>query len=597
MPTIDDLIADLNESTVFSKLDLTKAYHQLELDESSRYITTFTTHSGLYRYKRLLFGVNAASEIFQKTIADILHGIKNARNLSDDIIIHGRTQTEHDAALKATLARLQSHGAKLNKEKCQFSTKKLTFFGHVFGEKGVSVDPSKVKTIQDTAPPTNASEVRSFLGMTQYVARFIQGYATLTEPLRALTKKDLPWRWSHVEETAFNNLKTALTDTPVMAYFDQTRETKVIVDASPVGVGAMLTQNGKIISYASRALTDTEQRYSQTDREFLAVVYGAEHFHLYLYGGKFTVVTDHKPLIGIMNSQKPTTARIERWRLRLMPYDMMLVYNPGKDEANPADYLSRHPTEKPKRDNKAEEYISYVATNAVPKSMTLDEIRTATAEDPTLREVMTAVQTGRWDKPGVEGFARFAGEISVTDGIILRDHRIIVPQQLRERVIDIAHQSHQGIVRTKQCIREKVWFPGIDRAVEETVKSCLPCQASNPRPSSREPIQATPLPPEPWMYLSMDFAGPFPSGDYLMVVLDEYSRYPEVEIISSTAASSVIPRLDSIFARQGFPMVVKTDNGPPFKGHEFAKFAETCGFRHRKVTPLHPEANGEADAL
>lgn len=224
-----------------------------------------------------------------------------------------------------------------------------------------------------------------------------------------------------------------------------------------------------------------------------------------------------------------------------------------------------------------------------------DEIRIATAEDPTLREVMTAVQTGRWDKPGVEGFARFAGEISVTDAILLRDHRIIVPQQLRERVIDIAHKSHQGIVRTKQCIREKVWFPGIDRAVGEMVKSCLPCQASNPRPSSREPIQATPLPPEPRMYLPMDFAGPFPSGDYLMVVLDEYSRYPEVEIKSSTAASSVIPRLDSIFGRQGFPMVVKTDNGPPFKGHEFAKFAETCGFRHRKVTPLHPEANGEAE--
>ena len=236
-----------------------------------------------------------------------------------------------------------------------------------------------------------------------------------------------------------------------------------------------------------------------------------------------------------------------------------------------------------------------MATNAVPKSMTLDEIRTATAGDPTLREVMKAVQTGRWDKPGVEGFARFAAEISVTDGIVLRGHRIIVPHQLRVRVINIAHQSHQGMVRTKQCIRVEVWFPGIDSAVEEMVKSCIPCQASNPRSSSREPIQATPLPPEPWMCLSMDFAGPFQSGDYLLVVIDEYSRYPEVEIISSTAASSVIPKLDNVFARQGFPTVVKTDNGPPFKGQEFAQFAEACGFKHRKVTPLHPEANGEAE--
>ena len=595
MPTLDDLITDLNQSTVFSKLDLTKAYHQLELEESSKSITTFVTHTGLYRYKRLLFGVNAASEIFQKTIADILSDIKGAKNLSDDIIVHGKTQADHDAALKATLKCLHDNEAKLNKEKCVFSTNRLVFFGHIFGDKGISVDPEKVTLIQNTEAPKNVSEVRSFLGMTQYVSRFIPGYAIKTEPLRALTKKDAPWKWTRKEAEAFEKLKQALSDTPVMAYFDSTQDTKVIVDASPVGIGAILTQNDRVISYASRALTPTEQRYSQTDREFLAVVYGIEHFHLYLYGSEFTVVTDHKPLLGIINSQKPTTARMERWRLRIMPYQMTLQYKPGRNDLNPADYISRHPQTIPTRNNKAEDYISFITSKAVPKSMTLDEIRAATAMDTTLVTVMEAVQTGRWDKPELSSFARFASEISVTDGVVLRGHRIIIPNSLQKRVISIAHQAHQGIVKTKQCIREKVWFPGIDSMVEETIKACIPCQASNPQTPNREPIQPTPLPSEPWTCLSMDFSGPFPSGDYLLIVVDDYSRFPEVEIVKSTSASSVIPKLENIFARQGFPTTVKTDNGPPFTSHEFAEFAESCGFKHRKITPLHPEANGEAE--
>ena len=181
-----------------------------------------------------------------------------------------------------------------------------------------------------------------------------------------------------------------------MAYFDSGKHTELIVDTSPTGLGAILTQNGKVICYASRALTPTEQCSSQTDREFLAVVYGVEHFHQYLFGSSFRVTTDHKPLIGIMNSQKPTTAKMERWRLRLMPYEMDLVYNPGRDDRNPADYMSRHPHDTPHRENAGEEYIRYIARNSIPKSMTLEEVKTATQSDQTLQKVMVAVQTGKW---------------------------------------------------------------------------------------------------------------------------------------------------------------------------------------------------------
>ena len=159
-----------------------------------------------------------------------------------------------------------------------------------------------------------------------------------------------------------------------MAYFDPSKSTEIIVDASPVGLGAIFTQERKIVSYASHALTDVEQRYSQTDREMLAVAYGVEHYHLYLFGSTFTVVTDHKPLFGILKSRKPATARVDRWRLLLMPYEFDLLHRPGKNEKNPADFISRHPHTQPVRDNAGEAYDKFASKNAVPKTMTFEEI-------------------------------------------------------------------------------------------------------------------------------------------------------------------------------------------------------------------------------
>ena len=183
-----------------------------------------------------------------------------------------------------------------------------------------------------------------------------------------------------------------------MACFNPAKQTEVLVDASPVGVGAILAQEGKIIAYASRALTDAEQRYSQTDREMLAVVFGVEHFHLYLYESNVTVYTDHEPLIGIYKSQKSATARIERWRLRLTPYDMTLKYRPGGNDLNPADYVSRQPQDIPKRENTAEAYVNYVCKNAVPNSMTLEEVRKETQKDSMMRKPAKATQRDQWTK-------------------------------------------------------------------------------------------------------------------------------------------------------------------------------------------------------
>ena len=213
-----------------------------------------------------------------------------------------------------------------------------------------------------------------------------------------------------------------------------------------------------------------------------------------------------------------------------------------------------------------------------------------------MKKLAKAIKTGQWRKEEeLADYAKIKNELSIACGVILRDHRLVIPESLRQKAVGISHASHQGIVKTKQLIREKVWFPGIDKQVERTVKSCVPCLSSVPRPIQREPLSMTLLPSGPWIEVAVDFAGPFPSSEYLVVVVDEYSRYPEVDVISSLSARTVISHLEAVFARHGIPQTVKTDNGPPFNGHEFRSFSEELAFHHRKVTPLWPEANGEAE--
>ena len=394
MPTIDDLIADLNGAQVFSTLDLAQGCHQYELDPNSHYITTFSTNKALYRYKRLMFRVNAASETFQNAVAEMLGGLEGAKNISDNIIVFGRTQDEHDRNLQATFQRLAQHNARLNPGKCKFSQPTITFFGHVFGKNGVQADPNKIATVKEAPPPTNVSEVRSLLGMAQYVSRFIPNFADITTPLRRLTHQDRAWSWGRAEEEALRKLKDALTKAPSATYFDPTKHSTLLVDASPTGLGAILTQEGRVISYASRALSDVESRYSQTEREMLAVVWGAEHFHLYLYRATFDILTDHKPLLGIFKNHRPASACIERWRIRLMPYSLDLKYRPGKNDANPVDYISRHPCVANGTTDHVEDYVNYVARNTIPNALTISEIHSAIAKDSTYQALIHAIRSG-----------------------------------------------------------------------------------------------------------------------------------------------------------------------------------------------------------
>ena len=599
IPTLDDIIAKLNCASVPSKLDMNSGYNQLVLDPESRDISTFSTHKGLFRYKRLFFGINAAAEVFNESVKSTVADIPNQINISDDLFVFGSSIEEHDKALHAVLNRFKEKGLTVNANKCEFYKSSITFYGMVFSSEGFT-DPEKVEAIQNIIPPENSSECRSLLGMTNYVSRFIRNYSTLTAPIKELTKADCEFHLGEKQKQALSNIQHELASHSVMAYFDPNSDTELCVDASPLGVAAVLMQKGKVIAYASKALTDVEQRYSQIEREMYTISWSCHRFRLYLLGKSFKVFTDHKPLLGICNNPRSKASlRIENWLLRLQGFDFEVLYKPGKE--NLADYMSRHalPGGTNIVTDSAQQHVNAILNQSKPQALSLDEIAEATASDDTLQCVLKFIENDRWnldtlpfpdtDVNALKIIKLIKHEFASADGKwLLRDSRIVMPNALQERVIELAHEWHQGKVKIKRLLRSKVWFPYMDSKCEKLVDQSLLCQAATPQ-NVREPLQMSKLPEEAWKNVSIDFCEI--GNEYALVIIDEYSRYPVVEIVSSTSSNSVIPKLDSVFSMLGVPKVVKTDNGPPFNGDKFRQFAEYMGFKHRKISPFWPEAH------
>ncbi|XP_028418081.1 uncharacterized protein K02A2.6-like [Dendronephthya gigantea] len=224
-------------------------------------------------------------------------------------------------------------------------------------------------------------------------------------------------------------------------------------------------------------------------------------------------------------------------------------------------------------------------------------MKQAVKEDPAMRKLSQCIKRGQMvNTEDISGYKNVFQELALVDDLIMRGERMVVPDKLQKRMIQIAHEGHQGVVRTKQMLRAHVWFPGIDAAVKNYTDKCLGCQATTPL-NNREPLQMTELPDGPWEKVSMDFAGPLPNKDTILVMWDQYAKYPVVEFVTTTSAETTIRALERIFTTYGTPKEIKTDNGPPFNSGKFSEFAKTLGFKHRKVTPKWAEANGDVERM
>ncbi|KAI4890200.1 hypothetical protein NFI96_001996, partial [Prochilodus magdalenae] len=606
LPTVDEILPRLGGSTVFTTLDAASGFYQIPLHENSKTLTTFITPFGRYAFRRLPFGITSAPEIFQRKMVETLAGLEGVELFMDDILVHGATEEIHDQRLDKTLKVIEASGLKLNEHKCKFRQTQVRFLGHVIDKAGSRPDPDKVAGIENFPQPNNITELKRFLGMVNYLAKYVPELSTIAEPLYALLKGKMEWAWEPAQQTAFQNLKTLLATAPVLTYYDAGRPTAVSADASSYGLGAVLLQQHgdqwKPVAYASRRLSDTETRYAQIEKECLASVWACERFDKYLFGlASFRLITDHKPLVPLINSKDLDNVpiRCQRLLMRLMRFSGLAEYAPGKTLAV-ADALSRGPEQcygdRDLQDDVAA-HIDNVISQAPATPQRIRDIKQSTVSDPQLQAVRSFIRSG-WPEyldsvpESARDFYQVRGELSEVDGLVLRGSRIVIPEGMRKVILERIHDGHQGLNKCRERALQSVWWPKMGQDIVTRVQQCSFC-TENRNTQRKEPLISTELPSRPWQRVAVDLCE-FKKQNYL-VVSDYFSRFLEVLHLPTTTSSQVVSRLKATFARYGIPEVLVSDNGPQLASAEMSEFSKSYDFTHVTSSPHFPQSNGHAE--
>ena len=592
MPVMEDVMHELRESRIFTKADLSCGYWHVKLDDASSMLTTFMTPFGRYRWLRLPFGLAASAEIFQKKLIQALDGLPGVICIADDVVIHGRNKEEHDTHLAGFLKRCKDQGIKLNKKKMEVATTSICFMGHQITSEGLRADPAKVEAIMQLPTPQDLTELRRIFGMVNFVAKFMPNLSVVLQPLHDLLKKDVPFTWTTNQEKAFQRIKTMLSQAPVLAFYDPQKKLTVENDACEYGLGSVLMQGGQPIAYASRSLSETEARYSQIEREMLAVVYGLEKFHHYTYAREVEVVTDHKPLVAI--SKKPLSKaprRLQNLLLRARNYRFEINYRPGKDIPT-ADALSRTPAGEPKK----KEVVHSVTTYPI-KDKLMQHIRDATATDDVLTTLGETILRG-WPENKIQvptallPYYHYRDELAVSDGVIMRGERVVIPTSLRREMKRRVHTGHLGINTCLRLARDVMYWPGMSSEVRQHVETCGTCATFSDK-QPKESVVITDIPKWPWRKVGVDLFSW--GGDDFLITVCYHSNFIEVDELRTASSTEVIKKLKAHFARNGSPEILVSDNGTQFTSAEFKSFQEEWSFQHESISPGNSQANGAAE--
>ena len=607
LPRVDELLASLGKSKVFSKLDLSNAYLQLPVDDESKELLTISTHRGLYRYNRLPFGVASAPAIFQRSMESLLRGIPGVCGFFDDILVSGPSERDHLCNLEKVLSCLEESGLKLKLSKCSFLLSSVEYLGHRISAAGIQPTEDKKKAILQAPAPKNVTQLKSWLGLLNYYSKFLPNLSATLAPLYDLLKSQRSWSWESSQQVAFSKAKELLTSASVLVHYEPDRELVLACDASEYGVGAVLSHHfeegfDRPIAFASRTLAPAERKYSQLDKEALAIVFGVDKFHQYLYGRHFTILSDHKPLQYLFAVDRPipqmVSPRVQRWALTLSAFDYTISFRAGKLQGN-ADALSRLPLQHSPEEvpTPGDMILLLEALDLSEAPISAAAINKLTGKDPVLSRVRSVVQHGTWDSlcsdSVFQPYKLRRLELSVQDGCVLWGSRVVVPQVAREAVIKILHEAHPGISRMKSLARGIVWWPGIDKDLEEKVAACEACQVNHKSPT---PVLLHPweFPSRPWSRVHVDFAGPF-LGKQFIILVDASTKWLEVGIVASPSSQQAVKFLRSVFSTHGLPDILVSDNGSAFSSSEFEEFVKRNGFRHIRVAPYHPASNGAAE--
>ena len=517
LPNITDILDQLGNAKYFTTLDLASGYHQIPMAKKDKQKTAFSTPYGHYEFNRMPFGLKNAPATFQRLMNSVLTGIQGLKCLVylDDIVIYGSSLQDHNKRLKEVLQRLRENNLKLQPDKCEFLRKEVIYLGHIISENGISPDPSKLTAIKDFPTPKKIKDIQSFIGLAGYYRKFIEDFSKIAKPLTKLTKKTEKFVWTTEQQNAFDTLKEKLMTAPVLKYPDFSQEFTVTTDASDYAIGAVLSQgkvgNDRPIAYASRVLSKAEQNYNTTEKELLAIVWAVKHFRPYVYGTKFKIVTDHKPLIWLFNVNDPGS-RLIRWRLKLEEYDYEIIHKAGRANAN-ADALSRNVT---REANDTEEE----------------------------REVFAINEEEREEEES-------------------NDKKKIYTEDEKKQILYEYHDApiggHQGIDRTIKRIRLIHNWHGLTKDVEKYIAKCELCQKNKLSRKTKVPLIITDTPTKPFEKCALDIVGPLTittnGNKYLLTFQDNLTKFSKAIPIPNQEANTISKEfVTKIILEHGIPV-------------------------------------------
>nr|CAD2161106.1 unnamed protein product [Meloidogyne enterolobii] len=465
------------------------------------------------------------------------------------------------------------------------------------------------------------------MGSINYYSKFVKELHEIRGPLDELLQKGKEWKWQDKQEQAFNRVKSILSSELMLTHFDPQYEIIVTADASNYGVGAMIAHkfpdgSERAIEYASKSLSLSEKNYWQIEKEGLALVFAVQKFHKMLFGRKFRLRTDHKPLVAIFGSKKgikvQTASRLQRWALILTNYDFDIEFV-STDKMGMADSLSRLI----KKNNDTEDKVIAIVEefnetySGPPREISLVEetvkevlhvmleeipidssrIKFETGKDQVLSEVMENISKA-WPKKVDNSELKFWSErrqnLQIVEGCLMFANKVVIPKSLRKEILETLHETHSGIVRMKNLAREYIYWPGISQEIEAMAVNCQACQEAAKMPVKVE-LSPWPVPSKVWERIHLDFAGPCKDGKTYLILIDAYSKWPEIFGNTTTSAKNALKHLDWTFTRYGFPKTIVSYNGSPFQSYEFKSYCRSKGISQKFSPPYHPQSNGQVE--
>ena len=616
LPLIGQLLDQLAEAMVFTKIDLRGAYNLVRIRAGDEWKTAFRTRYGHFEYSVMPFGLTNAPGVFQHMMNDIFREYLDQFVVIylDDVLIFSKNQEEHNKHVTLVLKRLREVGLFAKLEKCEFDKDSVEFLGYIISQNGLGMDKKKVESLQSWRRPNSVKELQSFLGFANFYRAFIKNYSGIASPLIALTRKDQEFHWNDEAEAAFRRLKSLFTSAPILAHADPARPFVVETDGSDFALGAVLSQvqecDGLLhpVAFYSRKFTPAEINYEIYDKELLAIVAAFEEWRNYLYGAKHpvTVFTDHKNLLYYMSTRK-LNRRQARWSMFLAEFNFTICYRPGAQQGKP-DALSRRPEYHLREGEDA--VTQQMAVILKPRMVSLNAISIAHEENTFVETLLKETKEDEIAKQLIS--ASVSGtdpsKIYEKDGLLYRNDLLYIPNGTsRLKILESRHDSllagHFGIRKTVELISRDYWWPGLRKFVKDYIRTCDACARSKvPRHLPHGLLQPLPIPTRPWESISMDFITDLPKStghDTILVVVDRYSKMshfiPTRKEISAEGTAKLI--IQNVIRLHGIPRDIVTDRGPQFVSKFWRHLFEALGTKVKLSSAFHPQTDGQTERI